>query len=89
MDNRLSRDRAFQEDDSIIARNPHAPALPSPLTGRDNGSRSQPACAPGSHNLEVVVYSAAFLEAFPEYFWSLHFYLSSVTQGMKASPSPL
>lgn len=85
LDNRLSRGRAFQKDDSIIARNLQAPALPATLTGRDNRIYSQPACTPGSHNLEVVVHPAAFLE----YFWSLCVYLGSVTQGMKASPSPL
>lgn len=85
LDNRLSRGRAFQKDDSIIARNLQAPALPATLTGRDNGIYSQPACTPSSHNLEVVVHPAAFLE----YFWSLCVYLGSVTQGMKASPSPL
>lgn len=35
LDNRLSRDGAFQKDDSIISRDLHAPALPAMLTNRN------------------------------------------------------
>jgi len=57
------------------------PRSPAGITG----AAQRPACALGSHRLEVAVHSAAFLEQL----WSLHFYLGSITQGTKASPSPL
>lgn len=36
LDNRLSGDRAFQKDDSIISRNLHIPTVPATLPSRDN-----------------------------------------------------